>query len=32
TEGFKTLNQGQAVEYEKNLGPKGPQASNVVPK
>lgn len=29
-EGFKTLSEGQAVEFEVNSGPKGPQASNVV--
>ncbi len=32
TEGFKTLNEGQAVEFEISDGPKGPQASNVVAK
>jgi CspA family cold shock protein len=31
-EGFKTLKQGQAVEYEMNVGDKGPQAHNVMPK
>jgi len=31
-EGFKTLNEGQAVEFEKSMGQKGPQASKVVPK
>lgn len=31
-EGFKTLKQGQAVEYEMNVGDKGPQAHNVLPK
>lgn len=31
-EGFKTLTQGQSVEFEKSMGPKGPQAANVVPK
>ncbi|NIQ02462.1 MAG: cold shock domain-containing protein [Nitrospinaceae bacterium] len=30
-EGYKTLTQGQAVEYEKTMGPKGPLASNVKP-
>ncbi len=30
--GFKTLNEGQAVTYEVENGPKGLQASNVVPK
>ena len=28
-EGFKTLAQGQIVEFEITDGPKGPQASNV---
>ncbi|MEK6814573.1 MAG: cold-shock protein [Nitrospirota bacterium] len=28
-EGFKTLAEGQAVEFEITQGPKGPQASNV---
>jgi len=28
--GFKTLAEGQAVEYDAVEGPKGPQASNVV--
>jgi len=31
-EGFKTLNEGQNVEFEKSMGEKGPQASKVVPK
>ncbi len=31
-EGFKTLKQGQAVEYEMKVGDKGPQAHNVMPK
>ena len=31
-DGFKTLREGQAVEFEKTTGPKGPQASNVQPK
>jgi len=31
-EGFKTLKQGQTVEYEMNVGDKGPQAYNVMPK
>ena len=30
-EGFKTLAEGQQVNYEVEQGPKGPQASNVVP-
>ena len=29
-EGFKTLEEGQAVEFEVTTGPKGLQASNVV--
>ena len=31
-EGFKTLNEGQNVEFEKSMGQKGPQANKVVPK
>ena len=31
-DGFKTLSEGQAVEFEITSGPKGPQASDVVPK
>ena len=31
-EGFKTLNEGQNVEFEKSMGQKGPQATKVVPK
>ncbi|MBI5442852.1 MAG: cold-shock protein [Deltaproteobacteria bacterium] len=27
--GFKTLAEGQAVEFDVTQGPKGPQASNV---
>jgi CspA family cold shock protein len=27
--GFKSLSEGQKVEYEVTQGPKGPQASNV---
>ena len=30
-QGFKTLNNGQAVEYEIGEGRKGPQATNVRP-
>ncbi|PIQ96405.1 MAG: cold-shock protein [Nitrospinae bacterium CG11_big_fil_rev_8_21_14_0_20_56_8] len=30
SEGFKTLNEGQDVEFEMSTGPKGPQAVNVV--
>ena len=32
SEGYKTLEEGQAVEFEINDGPKGPQATNVVKK
>ena len=28
-EGYKSLNEGDAVEFEVTTGPKGPQASNV---
>ena len=28
-DGFKSLREGQAVEFEVTSGPKGPQASNV---
>lgn len=28
-QGFKTLSEGQAVDFEVTQGPKGPQASNV---
>jgi CspA family cold shock protein len=31
SDGYKTLNEGQAVEFEITDGPKGPQASNVRP-
>ncbi len=31
-EGFKTLNEGQSVEFEVTQGPKGAQASNVHPR
>ncbi len=31
-EGFKTLAEGQAVDFDITSGPKGPQAENVVPK
>ncbi|MGE5484570.1 MAG: cold shock domain-containing protein [Ignavibacteriales bacterium] len=30
-EGFKTLSEGQAVEFEIVESPRGPQAANVVP-
>jgi cold shock protein len=32
TEGFKTLAQGQEVDFEISEGPKGPQAANVTSK
>ena len=28
--GFKTLKEGEKVEFEASQGPKGPQATNVV--
>lgn len=31
TEGFRTLKEGQKVEYEPGQGPKGPKAANVRP-
>ena len=31
TEGFRTLNEDQAVEFEEGPGQKGPQALNVRP-
>jgi CspA family cold shock protein len=30
SEGFRTLREGQQVEFSVEQGPKGPQASNVV--
>ena len=30
SEGYKTLDEGQSVEFEINQGPKGPEAKNVV--
>ena len=30
-DGFKTLAEGQSVEYEEGMGQKGPQADNIVP-
>lgn len=30
-DGFKTLNEGQTVEYEARVGPKGPQAVVCIP-
>ncbi len=29
-DGFKSLQEGQSVEFEVTSGPKGPQANNVV--
>ena len=29
-DGFKTLNEGQTVEFEETMGQKGPQATKVV--
>ena len=31
TNGFKSLEEGQAVEFEVTQGPKGLQAKNVIP-
>lgn len=31
-EGYKSLREGQEVEYEVGEGPKGPQAEKVVPR
>lgn len=31
SDGFRSLAEGQAVSYDVEDGPKGPQASNVVP-
>lgn len=31
TEGYKTLEEGQKVEFEVEQSPRGPQAVNVVP-
>lgn len=31
-DGYKSLSEGQSVEFEISSGPKGPQASNVVVK
>ena len=32
SEGFKSLKEGQEVEFEVSQGPKGPQAGKVIPK
>ena len=31
TEGFRNLDEGQQVEFTVEQGPKGPQATNVIP-
>ncbi|PFG42834.1 putative cold-shock DNA-binding protein [Isoptericola jiangsuensis] len=31
SQGYRTLEEGQAVEFEITQGPKGPQAEQVVP-
>ena len=31
-DGFKTLTEGQSVEFEEGVGQKGPSATQVVPK
>jgi CspA family cold shock protein len=31
-EGFKTLTEGQTVEFEEGMGQRGPQATKVIPK
>jgi cold shock protein len=31
SDGFRTLKEGQSVTFDVENGPKGPQASNVVP-
>ncbi len=30
-DGFKTLREGQSVEFDEGMGQKGPQATKVVP-
>ena len=31
TQGYRELREGQAVSFEVNQGPKGPQAANIIP-
>ena len=31
TQGYRELKEGQAVSFEVNQGPKGPQAANILP-
>ena len=31
-DGYKSLKEGQSVEFDRSMGEKGPQATNVVPK
>jgi len=31
TQGYRELREGQAVSFEVNQGPKGPQAANIMP-
>lgn len=31
-EGYKSLKEGQSVEFDRSMGEKGPQATNVIPK
>jgi CspA family cold shock protein len=31
TQGYRELREGQAVSYDVNQGPKGPQAANIMP-
>ena len=30
-DGFKSLTEGQKVNYDEGMGPKGPQATNIQP-
>jgi len=31
TQGYRELREGQAVSFDVNQGPKGPQAANIMP-